>query len=180
MIKLRPFTNNDGYQISKWVTDLDYYKFFRNNSMMPTFEDCCNYPTWSQNLVMMIDYGDKTIGFVNAYQVNHRNRIIHAGCLIDKEYWGNNVGHDSMSEWISYLFNRFGFRKIIVENVDEFLTASYLDCGFTTVGRRKAHCDLFGVYVDEIEMEVFREDFKFELKGQQHEGELEVANGRRK
>ena len=109
---------------------------------------------------MMIEQDGKTIGMVNAYQVNIRNKIAHAGCLIDKEFQGNNTGHDAMTHWISYLFNRFGFRKICVEHVDEFLVSPYLKTGFTTVGRRRAQCDIMGEWMDEIEMECFREEWK--------------------
>ncbi len=160
IIKLRPFNHTDGYQIAQWVSDLEYFKFFRNCAFLPTIDECCNYPAWAQNIVMMVEQDDRTIGMVNAYQVNFRNRAAYAGCLIDKKFQGGNTGHNSMTIWISYLFNRFGFRKILVEHVDEFLTPGYFDSGFTLVGRRKAHCDVFGVPMDEIELEVFREDWK--------------------
>lgn len=165
MVKLRPFTSTDGYKISEWVSDMEYFKFFRNNAFLPTVEECCNFPAWAQNIVMMVEIDNQCIGFVNAYQVNMRNRIAHAGCLIDKEFQRNGVGHDAMTEWITYLFNRFGFRKIVVEHVDEYLTPAYLESGFTTVGRYKANCDILGELKDEIALECFREDWEPQIRG---------------
>jgi RimJ/RimL family protein N-acetyltransferase len=160
MIILRPFTQSDGYIISQWVSDLDYFKFFRNNAFLPTVEDCCNFPAWAQNIIMILEKDGQTIGMVNAYQVNIRNKTAHAGCLIDKKFQGNNTGHDAMTRWITYVFNRFGFRKIFVEHVDEYLTAAYLSCGFTQAGRLKGNCDIMGQWMDEIVLECFRDDWK--------------------
>jgi hypothetical protein len=81
-----------------------------------------------------------------------------------------------MAKWISYLFNKFGLRKVLVEHVREYLTPAYLESGFTLVGRKKAHCDVMGELMDEIELEVFREDFILKLRGQ--EKELKAVNAK--
>lgn len=161
MISFRLFSVMDGQMVGKWMADPDYLKFFRYTSVLPTYEECGNYPSWSQNLVMMVmDENLNTIGMAVAYQVNYRNRNVKAGLLIDKQFQKKHMGYEAMAQWIDYLFNRYGFRKVIVENVDEFLTAPYLNAGFQIEGRHIAECFIDGKWVDEIRMACFAEDWK--------------------
>lgn len=164
-VYLRPFTGYDGQFVARWIFDDEYERYFRHTSMVPTLEECSNYPNWSQNIIMMVNNeNNETIGMASAYHVNYRNRVAKAGLLIDKAYQRQLYGHNAQKSWLDFLFRRMGFRKIIVENVDEWLTSAYLDAGFTTVGRLKANSLINNEWKDEILLECFAEDFKAEYK----------------
>lgn len=160
-INLRLFMGNiDGPRIAQWIMDHDYATFFRNNSILPTYEECAAYPTWSQNLVMMVDdIKHQTIGMVIGYQSSYRNRTIKAGALIDKHIQGAGFGHAAQCTWIEFLFKRLGFRKVIVENIEERFTEPYFKVGFQLEGRHKAEAMVDGVWTDEIRMACFQEDW---------------------
>lgn len=169
-IRLRLFSaqKGDGALIAEWITDPDYITFFRNNSVLPTFEECCAYPAWSQNLVMMVDYEGQTIGMVNGYHANYRNSTVHAGAILDKRFHGLGLGHTAQVAWINCLFQRHRFRKVIVDNIHEHFTEPYLKIGFFEEGRHKAEAWVNGEWRDEIRMACFVDGFK-------PHGEKEVA-----
>jgi RimJ/RimL family protein N-acetyltransferase len=176
-LKLRLFSQSDGIRfISKWVIDPDYATFWRNNSVLPTLEECVNYPGWSQNVVMMVDLihdlpdenaSITTIGMVTGYHVCHKNGYISAGIILNKEYQGQGLGHNAQTLWIDYLFKRMGFRKVIVENLKEHFTEPYLKTGFFVEGNYIKHSkdkDVIGKYNDEVRMACFAEDWKGVVK----------------
>lgn len=164
MLQLRLFSHLDGVLVSHWVTSPEYEVFFRNNAILPTREECANYPNWSQNIVIMIDNVEgnqgTTIGMAIAYHVNYRNRSAKAGLLLDKEFQKKGHGHNAQFLWLNFLFNRLGFRKVIVENVDEYLTKPYLEAGFFIEGRHLKESLVNGEYVDEIRMACFNDEWK--------------------
>jgi len=161
-LKLRLFIGQiDGPRIASWIADPEYATFFRNNAVLPSYEECFNYPAWSQNIVMMVeDEKGDTVGMVCGYGLNYRNRSIKSGIIIDKRFQNQKYGHAAHDIWFRYLFERLAFRKIIVENVDEVYTDPYYKVGFQLVGRLKAHCKVKGEYCDEILMECFDDDYK--------------------
>jgi RimJ/RimL family protein N-acetyltransferase len=173
-LKLRLFSQSDGIRfISKWVVDPEYATFWRNNSVLPTLEECANYPAWSQNVVMMVDAVHEeenvvmTIGMVTGYHVCHKNGYISAGIILDKDFQGHGLGHNAQTLWIDYLFKRMGFRKIIVENLKAHFTEPYLKVGFFVEGNYIRHSkdkDVLGGYNDEVRMACFAEDWKGEVK----------------
>ena len=114
-MRLRLWSMADGQLIQKWMSDPAYFSFFRGNSLIPTAEDCANYPAWSGNMVMMLEglHGDGfvTYGMAIGYHANWRNGTIKAGILLDKSIQGSGFGYDAISFWTKFLFGR-GFRKV--------------------------------------------------------------------
>lgn len=165
-LKLRHFLSHiDGPLIAEWVLDDDYATFFRNCMFLPSFEDCMNYPLWSQNLVMMVqNETGQTIGMVTGYHANFRSRTIKSGGLIDKNFRRSGYAYNAQLKWIEHLFNRRGLRKVIVEIVDEHLYDPFVSMGFKEEGRYKAEHEMDGRLVDEIRMGCLKEDFKIIYK----------------
>jgi|YelNatPaOPRAMG01_1025707.scaffolds.fasta_scaffold38887_2 RimJ/RimL family protein N-acetyltransferase len=157
-VKLRLFTASDAIYIAKWIIDEDYLTFFRYTSILPTLEECANYPAWSQNIVMMVmDENNNTIGMVNAYHVNYRNQTCKAGILIDKSVQAKGYGHAAYAKWINFLFDKMNFRKVIAEIVDEKWIEPLQKCGFEIEGKHLRECKLNGAYLDEYRLAVFKE-----------------------
>jgi RimJ/RimL family protein N-acetyltransferase len=128
-------------------------------SVIPTIEECANYPAWTQNVIMMVLLDGEPIGMATAYYINYRNKTVRLGMLIDKAFQGNGCGHSAMSQWIDRWFKN-GFRKISVDNIDEHFTEPYLKVGFFVEGRFAKQCLVGGEYKDEIVMSCFLEDWK--------------------
>lgn len=161
-LTLRMFVSQfDGPRIALWINDDRYNTYFRNNAFIPSFEDCMQYPHWSQNLIMMVD-DDKgnTIGMASAYHANYKSRVIKAGMLIDANCQRKKYGHNAQTMWLEYLFKKLGFRKIVVENIHEHFTDPYIKVGFKEEGRLVKEAFVNGEYLDEIRMSCFAEEFK--------------------
>ena len=155
-VSFRLFNATDGLLISLWITNQAYLTFFRHNAVMPSFEDCSRYPTWSNNIVMMVvDEAGSTIGMVNGYYANWRNRVIHAGILLTEEAQHRGYGHAAFAQWVFYLAERFGFRKIVAEIVEERLVKPMERFGFEVEGVYKSECLINGEYTDEYRLAYF-------------------------
>jgi len=159
----------DASLVAGWFADEAYEVFFRNVTVIPTREECANFPAWSQNLTMIVEIESKPgewfpCGMVVGYHVNLRSRTVKAGILIDKKLHRLGFGHNAQTLWIDYLFKRLGFRKVVVENIHEHFTKPYQDVGFTIEGRFIKEHIVGGEYVDEIRMYCFLEDWKGTVK----------------
>jgi len=143
----------DPMLIAKWSTDSHYANFFQSIGMIPTMEECRNYPGWTGNSVMMIRSATtaETMGVVSMYRPIYRNGTVEAGILIDKKYQGNKLGERAGLKWISYLAS-LGFRKIIVNIIEEKLQRRLLENGFVLEGVHKDEVNIDGQYVDEYRM----------------------------
>lgn len=171
-MKLRHFLSHiDGPLIADWVLDDAYATFFRSCVFLPSFEDCMNYPAWSQNMVMMVEADGKTVGMVTGYHANFRSRTIKSAGLIDKRYRRCGHAYNAQVKWIDHLFNRRGMRKVIVEIVDKNLIQPFNEMGFKEEGRYLDEAEINGEFVDEIRMGCFKESFRNILK----EGQKEMA-----
>lgn len=160
-LKLRHFLSHiDGPLIADWVLDDAYATFFRSCVFLPSFEDCMNYPAWSQNMVMMVEADGKTVGMVTGYHANFRSRTIKSGLLIDKRFQNSGYGYDAHVMWIDHLFNRRGIRKVVVEIVEPHLIGACTRMGFQEEGRYIKEAEIKGEYVDEIRLACFKEGFK--------------------
>jgi RimJ/RimL family protein N-acetyltransferase len=161
-LQLRLFNQTDALHVSQWIVDPQYETFFRNNSILPTFEECATYPAWANNLVMMVIAQDEqgqwqTIGMVNGYYSSLRNQSIHAGILLTVEAQKKGFGSDAMTMWVDYLFRRIGMRMVILELVDPTFIDPLLKRGFVEGGRIKEACKLKGEWSDEYRMYATRE-----------------------
>ena len=164
-LKLRLFNQADAIFVSQWIIDPDYETFFRNNSILPTFEECGNYPSWSNNLVMMVMVQDQqnnwqTVGMVNGYHASMRNQSIHAGCLISVEAQKAGIGHRAFAEWVDLLLKRMGVRMVIAEIVDPTLIEPLRKCGFQDGGRIPEACKIKGEWVDEHRLWITKEHWR--------------------
>lgn len=82
--------------------------------------------------------------------------------IIDKSCFGKGYGTEAKLLLLYEAFRNRGLRKIC-SRVKAFNGNSWghlLACGYTQVGRRRAHHFRDGTFVDEIEFEVFREEWE--------------------
>jgi RimJ/RimL family protein N-acetyltransferase len=153
-IKLVPFKKEHGKVIAQWITDPDYADYFRGIEVIPTQEDCDNYPKWTGQTVMMIELEGIPIGELSLYNLSYKNRTGFIGVMIVKEYQKNQWARKAVVEWIRYLQNHMGLRKIIVETVDENLKRPLLEYGFVEEGIHKEQVLKHGIYVDEYRLAI--------------------------
>lgn len=174
-LSLRLFSRDDGELISQWIIDPAYKKFYRYMQVMPSKEECSEYPKWSNNLVMMVDAEIEddndnqykyTIGKVIAYQCHYKSGICYVGVLIDKTLHGLGVGHNVTAIWVDYLFKVLGFRKVFVQHLaqDERLNKGYQEAGFSEPILLKEQCYLDGELQDEYLLSCLSKDWKGRVK----------------
>lgn len=153
-IVLSPFgLAEDAALIARWIADPDYAHFFQSIGMVPTMEECKNYPRWTGNSVMMIRSaeGPETIGMVSMYRPVYRNGTAEAGVLIDKRYQGSGAGRAATLMWVEYLVG-LGFRKIVFNVINPELRHMLEKNGCVLEGVHEAEVNVGGVYVDEYRL----------------------------
>ena len=157
-VKFRLFHREDGPIISEWATDLDYAFFFRRSLLIPSLDDCVNYPAWSQNIIMMVeDSSGSVIGLVNGYHADFKNKVICAGIILDKKVHKKGFAHNAYLGWANYLIDRYGFRKVVAEIVDPVFVEPLKNVGFFLEGTFKDECFIAGRLVDEYRLAFMRE-----------------------
>lgn len=132
-MKLIPFQSKHGKLISEWILDPVYKDYFITLDVLPTADDCANYPKWAGHTIMMIEDKD-VIGMVSANNISYRSRTVDVGILIDKKYHKNGAGSEAMKLWISFLMNQMGFRKLVAKITDQKWLDALKEYGFKQEG----------------------------------------------
>lgn len=163
MGQLIPFSPQVAGIIEQWIVDPAYKAFFRNQALIPSADNCRNYPQYTGNMTMFygeqVDGGVEIIGMVCLYDCNYRNRTGKASILIDKKFHGQKIGHEVFCKFCDYLFKMLQLRKVVVEIVDRNWIKPLTGVGFKYIGVYSDHSYLNGQLCDEILMECFADEF---------------------
>lgn len=102
------------------------------------------------------------IGNMGVHGINHREQFAHTGALIGRaEYQGKGYGTDAKMHLLHWAFTTLNLR-VITSSVlaSNGRSQRYLEkTGYRVVGRWRKRRLVKGVFVDEILLEVFREEF---------------------
>lgn len=103
------------------------------------------------------------IGHTGLHGISWPNgRATTGSIIIDKTCFGKGYGTEAKMLLLYEAFRNRGLRKVC-SNVKAFNGNSWghlLACGYREVGRHKRHHFYDGTYVDDIEFEVFREEWE--------------------
>ncbi len=105
----------------------------------------------------------KHIGNAGLHNINGRNRTATFGFLIgDKDFWGKGYGTEMLDLMLKYAFHTLGLRKVkssvLAANIGS--AKVHEKCGYKKAGVFKNEYLVDGEYVDEILLDVLREDWE--------------------
>ena len=166
-VVLRTLTRDDLPTLTEWINDPEITQHLNAyRPMMLEFEE-----QWyeklngsTDNFVLALEAKDeqKLIGTMGIHQVDHRNQRASTGALIgDKSCHGKGYGTDAKMHLLHWAFRELNLRKITSTVLaTNPRSKRYLEkTGYREVGVRRENHLLHGRFVDEIMMEVFRDDF---------------------
>lgn len=163
---LRPLSERDVPQLTRWINDPEVRQFIKNTFPMPEGAE----RDWveslkkrsSTDIVLGIEIKGKHIGNMGLHGIDWKNQIATTGALIgEKEYWGKGYGTDAKMTLLNYAFNTLNMRKIMsrVYSFNERSLAYSLHCGYKEEGRLKQQRFANGQYWDEIILGLFKSDW---------------------
>ncbi|KND51977.1 MAG: GCN5-related N-acetyltransferase [Parcubacteria bacterium C7867-001] len=121
------------------------------------------------------DFFYQYVGHTGIHAINWHNRFGTTGTAIgDEQGRGKGVGTESKLWLQHHAFNIMGLRKLI-SRVKAFNAPSIghlIKCGYAICGRHRDHDFHNGSYVDEVVLEVHRENWLPIFKKYQESGEL--------
>ncbi len=167
-IVLRPLIKRDIPQLLVWFNDPEVNQYL--TGYLPLYEK--EEEEWFERLhrdkqteiVLAIETKKGNfIGNIGLHRIRWTDGFATLGITIgNKHYWGQNYGSDAIMTILKYAFNTLNLRKICL-SVLEFNQRAYrcyYKCGFREEGRKKKQYFKNGRYVDEIQMAIFKRDFK--------------------
>ena len=176
-LRLKPFNHHDAeVHLSRWMLDDAYSHMWRNLTAFMDLGAILNFPAVTNNHAMFIeDLSHKIVGIAIGYGHNFRNQSMYIGTMIDKDFWGMEYGRNSQALWTSYVIEKFGLRKVMVEVVDKFMIKGFEEVGYKLVSHRKEHCRIGSKWFDEYELECFSDEYKVIYKAPFVEGIKKVG-----
>ena len=107
--------------------------------------------------------GYRYIGHTGLHNITYPDGHATSGTIIaDKSCFGKGYGTEAKLLLLYEAFRNRGLRKVC-SHVKAFNSNSWghlLACGFREVGRRKAHHFYDGGFIDDIGLEIFRDDWE--------------------
>jgi RimJ/RimL family protein N-acetyltransferase len=84
------------------------------------------------------------------------------GVFLDKKYWGKQYGREALKILERHIFTETPINRIYLLTLKDNLRAqrSFAACGFRTVGVARRYLPSMGEYVDHIQMDITRQDFR--------------------
>jgi RimJ/RimL family protein N-acetyltransferase len=166
-VEMRPIMNDDIPLLTKWINDPEIRDFVQSYVPMSDADEASWVNSLSQNksttICFVIVVDGKLIGSMGLQEINFKDRVALTGALIgEKKYWGKGYGTEAKMLLLDYAFNTLNLRKIC-SNVIAYNKRSFnysLTCGYHEEGRRKQQHYRKGRYWDEIQLAVFKRDWK--------------------
>ncbi|MCD5381015.1 MAG: GNAT family N-acetyltransferase [Candidatus Pacebacteria bacterium] len=182
-VTLRPVSESDCDVLTKWINDPDVQQYLEAYLPMTKNEEM----TWIKtiqtrdigSLVVMIIADGKPIGNMCISGIDHRQGTAVTGTLIgNTDYWGKGYGTEAKMLMLEYAFNVLNLRKIC-SDVIAFNTRSTsysLKCGYKIEGYRKKQYFAKGKYWDQVQLAVFRKDWKpyWKAFAKEHKNNLRI------
>ena len=155
-------------QCWRWINDPEVRRYLNNDKPISLeherelLRDLTENP--AENLFLIIETKrERTpIGTIGLHNINWTNRRAMGGTMIGEDgYWGKGYGTDAKFALLYHAFCTLGFEKVC-SSVLAFngRSLNYLKhTGHREEGRRERQFYRGGVWIDEILLAVFKEDF---------------------
>lgn len=168
-ISLRPLEERDLERIVVWINDPEVRKYLSSYLPMTMTQEKKWLEHLSGNekeivLAVVDNESGECIGNTGIHGIkNGRSGSATFGFMIgDKSFWGKGYGTEILDLMLRYAFHTLGLRKMkssaLAPNIGS--RRVHEKCGFKEVGSFEKEYLVDGEYVDEILLEVFREDWE--------------------
>lgn len=151
-----PYRKDNAEVLFLWQTNKKYRSFFRDIDRYLTFEECLNLPqVMGFEVFVYYDKENNMAGLLTA--IDLKWGVYEMGFMIDKDHEGKGEAREMVFEFIDYLENVRGARKII----GKLLASAERNrniCvrnGFREVGILEKNVFLEGNYEDVVIIEKF-------------------------
>ena len=165
-VYLSPMNSDDYLKYVEWLNDYDVAKGINNYTNIVSINsekewlDKAGNDKYTFAIVCMDN--NELIGNISLMNVNGIDKTAELGIFIgNKEKHSCGYGNEAIMLLLNYAFNHINLNNIMLK-VYSFNTGAikaYEKCGFKTFGVWKNSHYFEGEYVDEIFMNVFKEDF---------------------
>ena len=153
-LQLIPYSPQQWQLLANWFYDSHYRNMWRHHPRALQQIDFENYPKIIGGDVFIIYKDQKPIGFTQIIPDSKTNRGIYVGILLDRAHQNQHNTHETFVILFNYAFNRLGYRKAIVEVLEEKddLKKGALKAGFLMEGTLYGEAYIDGQFVNEVRL----------------------------
>jgi|WetSurMetagenome_2_1015567.scaffolds.fasta_scaffold102484_2 RimJ/RimL family protein N-acetyltransferase len=164
-----PLTDTEVEKIYGWSIDEEILRWSggsRSKLSLEEFRNKIHHDRWKaqsgQRLFYIISKTGEIIGRVGLFSIDWRKLEGEFGISIDKEYWSKHFGREATRLLTQYIFTKTPIKRIYLGTFQDNLRAqhSFMASGFRVTGTTSRFFPHEGRYVDGVEMEITRQDFK--------------------
>ncbi|MBI2339954.1 MAG: GNAT family N-acetyltransferase [Deltaproteobacteria bacterium] len=171
VVRLERFRPEHGKIVFRWFYDPAYRLFFRDFEDPLSLEQCKKFDKVMAGsgvgIFMIIEKSsDKPIGMVTHCCLKKKSGVNRIGIMLDKDFQHKTYAIEALIILLDYLYNRLGFKKIIVEYLasDHHIQRISEKGGWIREAVLKREAVVDGEYVDEVRYYMFKETYE-ELYG---------------
>ena len=165
-VYLSPMNSDDYLKYTEWLNDYEIAKGVNQYVNMVTIT---GEKEWLEkgvnekyNFAIVCMKDDELLGNISLMNVSFIDKTAELGIFIgNRNYHSNGYGSEAIMLLLNYAFNHINLNNIMLK-VYSFNTGAikaYEKCGFKTFGVWKNSHYFNGEYVDEIFMNVLKDDF---------------------
>lgn len=103
----------------------------------------------------------KPVGYAKLFRIHWFTRNAHIFCLIDPEYWGQNIGTEAGKLVVDYAYKELNLHKITARTFAPYKASHRVaeKIGFKPEITLKKEVYIDGAHVDVIEYAIFKDDW---------------------
>lgn len=164
-IYLSPMFIDDLEQYTRWMNDIEVTRYLgqvaKCYSLEREKEVLERMIKEDHNFAIVLKKEDRLLGNASIFDLNHLHQRAEIGLFIgEAKDRGNGYGKEVVNLLVDYGFSYLNLNNIMLKVISENTVAitAYTKCGFKEFGRRTKSYFLNSRWLDEIYMEIIRED----------------------
>jgi RimJ/RimL family protein N-acetyltransferase len=120
------------------------------------------HPQSDQRSFYVVTHAGELIGRIRLYSIDWTKGEGEMGVFLDKEHWGKQYGREALKLLEQYIFTETPINRIYLLTFKDNVRAqrSFIACGFRAVGVARRYLPSLGEYVEHVQMEITRQDFR--------------------
>lgn len=153
-LQLIPYEKKNWQLLATWFYDDQYKDMWRHSPKAWGQLEFENYPQLISGEVFIVFEKTEPVGFIQMIPDCKTNRGVFVGILLDKSVQDKHYTHETFVVLFDYIFNRLGYRKVIVEILEskDTFKKALLKSGFILEGTLMGEAFIDGVFVNEVRL----------------------------
>lgn len=125
-------------------------------------------PLSDQRSFFIVTRAGEMIGRIRLYSINWARGEGEMGIFLDKAHWSKQYGREALELLKQYCFCKLPINRIYLFTFQENIRAqrSFAACGFRAIGMETRYYPSLGKHVENIQMEITRQDFQNQQMGE--------------